>query len=185
MLTATITLAGIPEFREKLERLSGRDLKAAILRGSDAAIALIVEKYRDLIDAEEPGYMKWRTHALLKQFRKSERRGRGKFRSNDTATSFATLSYPFAKRLEDGGRYRQQVHTYERRLTQAWGKPVKNPRTVIVNSYKRWRTEWAKHYLARAEYSVANNYDVPLSRALEALFSEERVPGMKELKAGL
>ncbi len=183
-LTMSVTLdsAGL---REKLARVSGKDLKKAILRGGDAGVALIVERLRGLIDAEEPKYFKSRRKGMLKDYRRWARRLRGHFESGNTAASSTSTRTVYAAALEDGGSYTQYVKPYERKLTQAWGRPVERPRAVQVGPYTRQREEFAKHYLARAVYAVAPRFTTPLERALRALFEEDRVPTQAELKRGL
>jgi hypothetical protein len=185
--TATIKLdeKDVARFMTSIDK---RQLSKAVLRGSDCALQLVIDRTKRLMDAEEPPYMLTRRKGLLRDYRRWASRMRGRFVGQTVlARSMAGGS---AVALELGGIYEQFVHDYERAVTRQSRGEQLSSRRVKVRGHRRERTESARtgaprHYLQRAVDMAENVAMEPTARAVEAVFSGRKVPAARTLRRGL
>ena len=171
---------------ERLDEVSGRNLRIAVLRGADSVIGLSVDHLRRILDAEEPDYFSRRSRGLIKDFRRMARAGRATMRSSEFAAAYGGTRFRAGLPMEIGGRYEQYVEPYQRMQTQMFGRPLAEPRSVDVNGHLRNRTEHAHAYMRRAWTEVERVAAEPTARAIEALLGgAKKVPGAATLKKGL
>lgn len=166
-----------------------KQIAKAILRSADVAVGMIVTKVGKLMDAEEPAYMRTRRKGLLRDYRRQAVRMRARF-EGAVARSRTAVMGGAALALEIGGTYEQFVHGYQRMVSTAVQGQTTSMRRVTVQAHKRERTESARTgaprwYLDRGFESVGPVWDVPLQRAIEAVFAHGKVPHAPALRKGL
>lgn len=180
---ARIELSG-EEIAKLYEKADAKKIRKAILRSADVAVGMAVSAARDLMDVEEPLYMKRRAKGMLKEYRRWATRMRGRM-IDDTVRAATGSRFLAAYALEIGGRYEQWVNEYTRLVTrQRRGETLSTTR-VAVKSHKRHRPEDAKRYLARAFSRIGPVSGEPLRRAIAALIETGKVPHAPQLRRGL
>lgn len=167
-----------------MDTVSVRILRKAVLRGNDCALRLVLDNVQQIMDAQEPEFMKpRRAKGLMKDYFKMVRRLRARF---DGSTSKAEArAGRAALALEFGGKYDQWVHTYEQMRTTQKGGQTLSMRRVKVREHLRTRTEEPAAYLQQAMDKTAPVMMVPTARAVEAVFEGKKVPHQRTLIKGL
>lgn len=171
--------------RKRIDEITSKSLKKAILRGGDVAGGMVVTKVKEEVDATEPKFMRRRAHGLVKDFRRFQRILRARW-AGDGGKSTVGSRTRYALPLEQGGRYEQVVNPY-RRVRQLRGYRGQT-RTIseTVKTHKRHRTERiGRFYLKRALDAVLPIADQPMTRALAAALAGEKIPTQAQLRKGL
>lgn len=179
---------------DRVDKLTGKEMRKAILRGNDVAVHLAIDKYRSLLNREEPDWFERRAKGLLKDIRRRARGQRARMQAGGAA-GFADSRMRAAGAMELGGRYEQFVKSHRRRQT-TWPflmndgrsfiiRRLQSPREVTVRDFTRFRTETAKHYLERGTELALPRMAEPTRRALAAVIAEGKTPWAKTLRAGL
>ena len=171
--------------REKLMRVSGKQFYKTVLRGTDATIGLILERLKKRLKTQEERWFQRRTVGIMNDFWRWARRLKAWPTTTNLITATAITQTRYALAVEEGGEYEQWVKDYNRKLTQAWGRPVRNPRTIPVQGHKRMYKQPARHYFRDVVQRSEADFGVPMERALRILLDEGRVATQAQMRKGL
>lgn len=193
--TTALTIDGIPVKKFVFDRITGKKIRKAIMRGNDCAKFEIIERAKALMDSEEPPYFARRRKTILKEFMRRSRFLRAKMTAKGITIGTAGVPTRAAPALEAGGKYGQFVKEHERMQTtfpvSARGSKgfaivrMDEPQKVRVKYFNRERTEDGKHYIERALNAALPIITVPTERLLRELFLTGEVPSSQQVRSGL
>ncbi len=184
MITFDVTL-DVADARAKLAAISGKQFYKTILRGTDAVVGLILERLKRRLKAGEEKWFQRRAAGIMNDFWRWARRLKAWPTTLDTITATSLTQTRYALAVEEGGAYEQFVREYDRRVTQAWGRPVQSPATVHVKGHKRVYHQDARHYFRDVIQASESDFGAPMERALRILLDEGRVATQAQMKKGL
>ena len=165
----------IPEIAEEIDRAI-KALPVSVYRATEAHQRRSVNLTIDLVEAEEPEYMRERTRSYRAALYKAARESRRGGRAGAVVRFRMRIDRDFMVALERGGSYEQEVRKFTR--SRRSGRQE-------VRSHARTRREAAKRYVERGWSDALRHLHVPFERAVAIAWAKGRRARSRELTAGL